>query len=141
MSTSSVSAGVLLDRIEIADMFSRLFRLLDEKRWEDADTVFDRDISVSSPRNGELNGIDELVGVMRKAEDPDELTQHVTTDLLVDLDGDKATTAANSVTYFFRAGEAPHRTAGLRLDGVVVRTSSGWRLREFRTTLVWLNER
>lgn len=140
MSADSTFA-VLLDRIEITDLFSRLARLLDEKRWDDAHTVFDRGISVSSPRNGELNGIDELVAVMRKAEDPEELTQHVTTDLLVDLDGDKATTSANSVTYFFRAGEAPYRTAGLRLDGVVIRTPSGWRLRESRTTLVWLNER
>jgi hypothetical protein len=137
-STEAGSAGVLLDRIEITDLFSRLNRLLDEKRWDDAHTVFDRDISVSSPRNGELNGIDELVALMREAENPDELTQHVTTDLLVDLDGDKATTSANSVTHFFRAGEVPHRTAGLRLDGVVVRTPDGWRLRESRTTLLWM---
>lgn len=128
------------DRIEIADLFSRLSRLLDEKRWDDADTVFDRDISVSSPRNGELRGIDEVVDVMSKAENPAELTQHVTTDLLVDLDGDKATASANSVTYFFRDGEAPHRTAGLRLNCVVVRTPAGWRLRETRTTLAWLRE-
>lgn len=136
-----MSTNALTDRIEIADLFSRLSRLLDEKRWDDADTVFDRDISVSSPRNGELNGIDELVAVMRKAENPDELTQHVTTDLLVDLDGDKAATSANSVVYFFREGEAPHRTAGLRLTGVAVRTPAGWRLRESRTALLWLREK
>ncbi|WP_434448021.1 nuclear transport factor 2 family protein [Lentzea sp. E54] len=131
----------LVDRIEITDLFSRLSRLLDEKRWDDADTVFDRDISVSSPRNGELNGIDELVGVMRRAENPDELTQHVTTDLLVELAGDKAVTSANSVVYFFRDGQAPFRTAGLRMNGVAVRTPAGWRLRESRTTLVWLDEK
>jgi 3-phenylpropionate/cinnamic acid dioxygenase small subunit len=131
----------LTDRVEIADLFSRLSRLLDEKSWDDAHTVFDRDISVSSPRNGELRGLDELVSAMRAAEQPDELTQHVTSDLLVDLAGDKAVTSANSVVYFFRAGEAPHRTAGLRMDGVVVRTPAGWRLRESRTTLVWLNEK
>jgi 3-phenylpropionate/cinnamic acid dioxygenase small subunit len=128
------------DRIEIADLFSRLSRLLDEKRWEDADTVFAPGIAVSSPRNGELNGIDELVGVMRKAESPDELTQHVTTDLLVDVDGDEAAASANSVVYFFRDGQAPHRTAGLRLNCVAVRTPAGWRLRESRTSLAWLRE-
>ena len=31
--------------------------------------------------------------------------------------------------------------AGLRMDGVVVRTPAGWRLRESRTTLVWLDEK
>ncbi|SEQ72133.1 SnoaL-like domain-containing protein [Lentzea xinjiangensis] len=136
-----MSVAILLDRAEITDLFSRLSRLLDEKRWDDAATVFDPDISVSSPRNGELRGIDELVEVMRRAGDPGELTQHLTTDLLVDLAGDEAVTSANSVVHFFRAGQTPHRTAGLRLDGVAVRTPAGWRLRESRTTLVWLRER
>lgn len=130
----------LLDRIEIAGLFSRLSRLLDDKRWNDAHTVFAKDISVSSPRNGELNGIDELVSVMQRAEDPDELTQHVSTDLLVDLDGDKAATSMNSVVHFFRAGEPPFRTAGLRMTCVAVRTPAGWRLGESRTTLLWLRE-
>ncbi|NKE63015.1 nuclear transport factor 2 family protein [Lentzea sp. PSKA42] len=136
-----MSTNALSDRVEITDLFSRLSHLLDEKRWEDADTVFDRDISVSSPRNGELNGLDELVDVMRRAENPDELTQHVTTDVLVDVDGDKAAAMANSVVHFFRDGQAPHRTAGLRLTCVVVRTPAGWRLRESRTTLLWLSEK
>lgn len=136
-----MSTNALIDRIEIADLFSRLSRLLDDKRWEDADTVFAPDISVSSPRNGELTGIDELVDVMRRAENPDELTQHVTTDLLVDLDGDKAATSGNSVVYFYRDGEAPYRTAGLRLTCVAVRTPAGWRLGESRTTLLWLREK
>lgn len=82
---------------------------------------------MSSPRNGELTGIDELVDVMSKAENPDELTQHVTTDLLVDVAGDQAAVSANSVVYFFRAGQAPHRTAG-------------WRLRESRISLAWQRE-
>ena len=133
--------NTLIDRIEIADLFSRLSRLLDEKRWDDAHTVFDRDISVSSPRNGELRGIDELVAGMRAAEQPDERTQHLTTDLLVDLADDKAVTSANSVVHFFREGQAPYRTAGLRMDCVVVRTPAGWRLRESKTTLVWLDEK
>ncbi|SDP85202.1 nuclear transport factor 2 family protein [Lentzea jiangxiensis] len=128
------------DRLEINVLFSKLARLLDEKRWDDAHTVFDRDIAISSPRNGEINGVDEFVAAMRSADKPDELTQHMTTGLLVEFDGDKATASANSVTYFFRAGEAPFRTAGLRLDCVAVRTPAGWRLRESRTTLLWLRE-
>ncbi|NGY63060.1 nuclear transport factor 2 family protein [Lentzea sp. NEAU-D13] len=126
------------DRVEIADLFSRLSRLLDEKRWDDAHTVYAQDCSVFSPRNGELNGIDEIIGALRRAENPGEHTQHMTTDLLVDVDGDKAAASANSVVYFFRDGEAPFRTAGLRLSCVVVRTSAGWRLRELRNNLVWL---
>ncbi|MFD9705682.1 nuclear transport factor 2 family protein [Lentzea sp. NPDC059081] len=128
------------DRLEINVLFSKLARLLDEKRWDDAHTVFDRDISISSPRNGEIDGLDEFVTAMRSADDPQVRTQHLTAGLLVELDGDKAAASANSVTYFFRDGEAPFRTAGLKLDCVAVRTPAGWRLRESRTTLLWLRE-
>lgn len=137
MSTDTLVA----DRIEIADLFARFARLLDEKRWEDAHTVFADDVVVRSPRAGELHGIDKLVGFLRQAEVEGEHTQHVTADLLVEVDGDQAAASANSLVYFYRDGQAPHRTSGLRLVGTVVRTSAGWRLRESRTILVWMHER
>lgn len=48
------------DRIEIADLFTRYARLLDEKRWDDADTIFTDDVAVHSPR-AQLRGIDKVV--------------------------------------------------------------------------------
>lgn len=126
------------DRIEIADLFSRLNHLLDEKRWDDVHTVFTSDIAVHSPRNGEIHGLGDLAGFMRQAEVAEEHTQHVTTDVVVDVDGDQAAASANSVVHFFRAGEAPHRTSGLRLACTATRTPDGWRLSESRTTLLWM---
>jgi 3-phenylpropionate/cinnamic acid dioxygenase small subunit len=137
MSTNTLIA----DRIEIADLFTRFARLLDEKRWEDADTVFTEDVAGYSPRSGEIRGIDKLVGYMRQAEVEGEHTQHVTTDLLVDVDGDQAAASANSLVYFYRDGQAPHLTSGLRLACTAVRTPAGWRLRESRTMLAWMHER
>jgi hypothetical protein len=52
------TSTLIADRIEIADLFTRLARLLDEQRWEDADTVFTDDVAVYSLRAGELRGID-----------------------------------------------------------------------------------
>ncbi|MCP3804650.1 nuclear transport factor 2 family protein [Allokutzneria sp. A3M-2-11 16] len=132
---------VVADRIEIADLFSRLAHLLDEKRWGDADTVFAEDVAVYSPRNGELHGVDNLVGFLRGAEVAGEHTQHLTTDLLVDVDGDQAAATANSLVYFYRDGQAPHRTSGLRLACTAVRTAVGWRIRESRTSLAWMHEK
>lgn len=45
MSTDTVIA----DRIEIAELFTRFARLLDEQRWQEADTVFTEDVAVDSP--------------------------------------------------------------------------------------------
>lgn len=132
---------LIADRIEIADLFTRFARLLDEKRWEDADTVFTDDVAVHSPRSGEIRGIDKVVGLMRQAEVGGERTQHMTTDLLVDVNGDRATASANSLVYFYRDGQAPHRTSGLRLACTAVRTPAGWRLRESWTMLAWMHEK
>lgn len=85
-----------------------------------------------SPRSGEIHGLDELVGFMRRAEVEGQHTQHLTTDLLVDVNGDRAAASANSLVYFYRDGQAPHLTSGLRLACTAVRTQAGWRIRETR---------
>ncbi|HEX2316563.1 MAG TPA: nuclear transport factor 2 family protein [Thermomonospora sp.] len=136
MSTDTLIA----DRLEIADLFTRLGLLLDEKRWEDAGTVFADDVAVHSPRGGEIRGIDKVVGFMRQGEVDGEHTQHLTVDLLVDLDGDRAAASANSLVYFYREGRPPHMTSGLRLVSTVVRTPEGWRFHDYRVRPAWIRE-
>ncbi|MEW9554963.1 nuclear transport factor 2 family protein [Nonomuraea sp. NPDC050783] len=131
---------LIADRIEIADLLTRFALLLDEKRWQDADTVFADDVAVHSPRGGELHGIDKVVDFMRRSEVEGQETQHTTTDLLVDLDGDQAAVSANSIVYYYRAGQAPHFTGGLRQHYTAARTPAGWRLREVRITPAWTRE-
>lgn len=132
---------MVADRLEITDLFTRLAQLLDERRWDDAATIYTDDVVVHSPRAGEIHGLDAAVAFLRGSEVEGEHTQHVTTDLLVDVDGDTAQAAANSLVHFYRDGEAPHRTSGLRLAGTAVRTPVGWRIRESRITLAWTRER
>ncbi|WP_218019519.1 hypothetical protein [Nocardia arthritidis] len=60
-----------------------------------------------------------------------------TTDLLVDVDGDRVAASANSLVYFFREGQPPHQTSGLRMACTVVRTPAGRRLRKTRIMLAW----
>ncbi|MGW5360106.1 nuclear transport factor 2 family protein [Actinopolymorpha pittospori] len=136
MSTDTLIA----DRIEIADLFTRFALLLDETRWDDADTVFADDVVVHSPRGGELRGIDKVVDFMRQAEVEGQHAQHTTTDLLVDVDGDQAAASANSLVYYYRDDQAPHFTGGLRLYCTGVRTRAGWRLREVRIAPAWTRE-
>jgi len=139
MKRDLMSNALTADRIEIADLFARLARLLDEKRWDDADTVYTDDVAVQSPRAGEIRGIDEVIGFLRRSEVEGVHTQHVTTDLLVNVDGDQAAASANSLVYFYRDGQAPHLTSGLRLACTVVRTPAGWRIRESWMTVAWMN--
>ncbi|GAB2459592.1 nuclear transport factor 2 family protein [Streptosporangium sandarakinum] len=131
---------LLADRIELTDLFTRFSLLLDEKRWDGAGDVFAEDVTVHSPRGGSLTGLDNVVGFMRKAEVEGESTQHITTDLLIDFHGDRASVAANSLVYFFRDGQAPHMNSGLRLTCDAVRTPAGWRFREWRIAPLWIRE-
>jgi hypothetical protein len=127
----------MTDRDEISDLLTRLDRLLDEQRWDDAGTIYTDDATVHSPRGGTIQGLDALIAFLRASEVEGVRTQHTTAGLLIDLDGDRARTSANAHVHFFRDGQAPHRTSGLRLDGLVVRTPAGWRLRESRISLAW----
>jgi hypothetical protein len=58
-------------------------------------------------------------------------------DILVTVDGDHAETSANQLAYFYREGEPPHRTAGLRLEYTAVRTEDGWRFQEANILRRW----
>ncbi|MGW7292742.1 nuclear transport factor 2 family protein [Streptomyces xiamenensis] len=129
------------DRIEIAELFARLANLLDEGRFEDAATVYHPDIAVRSPRGGELHGLNEVTAHLKRTHIEGEHTQHLHGDVLVHVEGDRARATANQLTYFYRDGEAPHRTSGLRTACTAVRTPAGWRFDGMHITLAWLNEK
>ena len=136
MSTTTLVA----DRIEIADLFTRYSRLLDEKRWQDAGTVMTDDVAVHSPRGGDIRGLGNVVGFMRQGEAEGQQAQHLTTDLLVDVDGDQAAASAYSLVFYYRDGQAPYFTGGLRTTATLVRTPAGWRIREQRITPAWTRD-
>lgn len=97
-------------------------------------------MTVHSPRGGTLRGIDTVADFIRRSAVDGEHAQHTTTDLLVEVSGDRAAASANSLVYYYREGQPPHRTGGLRLTSTVVRTPAGWRLGELRIEPAWVRE-
>jgi ketosteroid isomerase-like protein len=124
------------DRLEITELFARLTRVLDDKDHEGLRAIYTDDVAAHSPR-GELRGIDEVLDFIRKTDDKDVRTQHMHTDLLVDVDGDQAAASANQLVYFYRDGQPPHQTSGLLVTSTAVRTPVGWRVRETTIKLAW----
>ncbi|MEV0429916.1 nuclear transport factor 2 family protein [Micromonospora sp. NPDC050495] len=124
------------DRAEIAELVARLAWALDERRFDDLRAVYAPDARTSSPR-GALSGIDEIVDVLRRTSPEEDLTQHFNTDVVIDLDGDRAEIGAHQLAYFFQQGAAPHRRAGLRTRYSAVRTPAGWRLAEAHISPRW----
>ena len=128
------------DRLDIADLFTRLANLLDDNNVDDIHTVYTEDVEVHSPRGGELHGLPAVTDYMKQAQIVTDRTQHLHSDVLITLDGDQAEASANQLVYFFREGEPPHQKSGLRTSGTVVRTPAGWRFRTARITLLWLEK-
>ncbi|WP_031508540.1 nuclear transport factor 2 family protein [Streptomyces megasporus] len=126
------------DRAEVTDLVARLTRCLDDPSPDGRDlrAVYTEDAVVHSPR-GTVRGIDAIVERVRRADPGDEHAQHFDTDVLVDLDGDRARVTANQLVYFFRPGKPPHRTAGLRHTLTAARTPAGWRIARNDITLLW----
>ncbi|WP_019926428.1 nuclear transport factor 2 family protein [Nocardia sp. BMG111209] len=128
------------DRLDIAELFTRLDRLLDERRWDDIGTVYAEDVTVHSPRI-QVHGLDKVTEFIRGTEVAEgEHTRHTTVAALVEVAGDRATASADSFVQYFRDGAPPHQVSSLRLAVTTVRTPAGWRIHESRITLAWTRE-
>lgn len=101
-----------------------------------AEDFVTEDVEVRSPR-AHLQGRPAVAAFLE--ETAREQTQHLLTDVVVELDGDRAQVEANQLVQFVRApGAAPHRSSGLRLRHTVVRTPAGWRMQRCDMELRWL---
>ncbi|GAA3914099.1 nuclear transport factor 2 family protein [Actinoplanes auranticolor] len=130
----------LSDRAELIALVSRLGRWLDNGSDKEGHTIYHRDAVIRSPR-GTASGIAEIIDYVDRTSDDAERTQHLTTDILVALDGDRAELTANMLVTFF-SPESNQLAPALRLVGLqsafsALRTSQGWRLIRADVTPLW----
>jgi hypothetical protein len=130
----------LIDRQAIADLIHRFGAILDEQRFDELATIFAEDASVTTP-GGQADGLDAIVAQASRNHTSDLHTQHLQTDLVVDLDGDRARARANYVGVFATGSgslaPAPHFQIGSVYRFQLVRTAGGWRLRSMEMDPVW----
>jgi hypothetical protein len=125
--------NAVADHIEITELVSRLGRWLDRAGDDAPERVLTPDVTVRTP-GGEADGIDRVIAQAQRNHAVDA-TQHVITDVLVDLDGDRADVSAN-LTVTFVDGESL-RTLGERYRFGAARTDAGWRLARIEVDKVW----
>jgi hypothetical protein len=127
----------ITDRQAITDLVSRLGLWLDEKRFYDTESLFTEDVTVATP-GGKAQGVGLVAAQARRNHDYDRI-QHVITNVLVDLQGDRATVRANLiVTFVPRADEpATHSMRGERYRFETARTPDGWRFSRIEVEAVW----
>jgi hypothetical protein len=141
--TATAAEGVvrlheLADRAELADLLARQGLWLDEQRFEHAATIFTEDASAHT-QGGQSRGLEALTAQARRSHADFAATQHVTSNVLIDLDCDRATVRANLLAVFVRDAAAPEPafTLGGRYRFEAVRTPTGWRFSRVEVTPVW----
>jgi SnoaL-like protein len=133
MTDSTLLIHDLTDRREIADLVSRLGLWLDEGRFDEAPSILTQDVAVSTP-GGQAEGIERVIAQARRNHQHAHL-QHVITNVLIDLDGDRAAVRANLVVTF--ADDAISSQQGERYRFEALRTADGWRLSRVEVEPVW----
>lgn len=124
------SLGALLDERQIMRGLSRFARILDGKQWPRLGEVFAEDISFDYGSGQDEHGMAALTDNMRRFLDNCGGTQHLIGSILVDVDGDRAT----SRCYVQARHQRPDDAAGAIFDsnGEYVdqweRRGSGWRI-------------
>ena len=99
----------LADHNEITNLVYRLGVFLDDRRFDDMRSLLVEEATVRTP-GGTAQGREALIAQATRNHRPDEPTQHLITNLLIELDGDRAEVRANLVVNF-AAPASPRRVA------------------------------
>ena len=143
----------IADHREITDLVYRLGVALDEGQPGDLRQLLADDATVHTP-GGQAAGREALIAQAERNHPADQHFQHVTTNVLVDLAGDRATARANLVVHITTPDDqpaaspprpGPARPPALRASlGEVysfdlVRTAGGWRFSRVEASPRWLD--
>ncbi|WP_034518044.1 nuclear transport factor 2 family protein [Actinomadura rifamycini] len=141
----------LIDRMDIIELVGRYMVSLDERNIDDAwaRRFHTADVAMEAPV-GEAAGLDGLAESTRVALERFERTQHLASNHIVDLDGDRAAVRWDALMVHVHLastaaarGEEPgaHFDVGGRFDAEAVRTADGWRFRRMAVRPVWFDGR
>jgi hypothetical protein len=136
MSITDVELHEMLDRQAIADLISRLGLMLDQKSFDTAASVLTQDIVVQTS-GGASAGLEQVIAQAER--NHRGITQHVITNLLIELDGDRAEAQANLIATFWPDPRRPDGTFAVRdrYRFELIRTEAGWRLRRIEAAPAW----
>jgi hypothetical protein len=125
-----------IDRREITELVSRLGLWLDEKRWDDARSILTEDATVRTP-GGAVAGVAEVAEQARRNHAVP--TQHVITNVVIEIEGDRATVGANLIATFVHGPDASGLLfqRGERYRFEAARTRDGWRLSDIESSPIW----
>lgn len=136
MTDTSALLRELADRAELADLVARHSLWIDEGRYDRTDELFTDDVVAITAR-GETTGIDALVDAARTRHAAYAGTLHSKANLVIELDGARATVRANDVAVYLLDDATEAVAAAVHRYGAR-RTGAGWRFDRLEVTPVAL---
>ena len=133
----------LIDRAAITELVDRYAKLFDDRTFSTTlPSLFTDDAYVELP-SGSHRGLDGMDKVHEKVMSPFGPTQHLFTNTLVDITGERASFRTNTyVTHtVLNATESAEQgiyfLAGGTLTGTVLREPQGWRFEKVVLDVIW----
>lgn len=134
------------DRMQVSQLLSRFCSIVDDKGIHAAAVaaLFTTDSRLVSPNGASVVGPEAIAAEKIKSFNRFRATHHVTSDHIIDLEGDTARLRANMTAMHLWSEEESdprslqsHFVAGGVFEGVAVRTADGWRFSELATRITW----
>jgi hypothetical protein len=140
------AASGLADQAEITSLVSRYYAVIDDRRIDRPamEAVFTARARLTRPNGTSLVGPAAIATAQGMSFARFRATHHVSSDHVIDLDGDSARLRANLIAMHLWAdaerdpnGLEAHFLAGGVIEAVAARTSQGWRLSELSLRNTW----
>ncbi len=144
--TTAIDTTELADRMQISELLSRFCSVIDDKRIsvETMAATFTPDGRFVAPNGAAIVGPETIAADRIKSFNRFRATHHVTSDHIIDFDGDTARLRANMTAMHLWSDEESdprslqtHFVAGGVFEVVAVRTADGWRFSELKPRITW----
>ncbi len=129
----------LEDRIAAEDLLTRYATAVDRRDWEQYRSIFTTDAVIDYTSAGGIAGtVDEIVEFLSTSLEMFEMTQHLVSNIDLEVRGDSATVTAMFNNPMRLPGGDTWFTGGWYHHDLV-RTPDGWRSRRLREDSAWLD--
>ena len=129
----------LADRIAAEDLLTRYATAVDRRDWEQYRSIFTADAEIDYTSAGGIAGtVDEIVEFLSNSLEMFEMTQHLVSNIDLEVNGESATVTAMFNNPMRLPGGDTWFTGGWYHHDLV-RTPDGWRSRRLREESAWFD--
>ena len=132
--------ALLANRASIVDVLVRYSTALDARDWPTLATCFRADAVADYP-NGRFEGYAAIEANCRRAVLPLDTTQHLISNHVIDINGDRAQATCYLIAQHMRADApgGPFLLLGAAYDDELSRTDAGWQIVNRRLRTLWVD--